>query len=234
MTLKTYASRSSDLAVSFLLVLPLLLFYEIGIVLLRSPVKNAADVLLKGPLMFAGPDRVLVFNLILFLLFTAALFSLDKQRREIDGGLVTLIFAESFFYAFLLFLICPFVVFACRRLLSIGRARNLFQQIVLSVGAGVYEEILFRLVLLGLAMLLCAKVFRLSRTFSAVVSILFSSAVFALMHYLGPLGDRFTIDSFIYRTTAGTLLAVVYVTRGFGIAVYTHAIYDILVVLQRF
>ena len=234
MTLKTYASRSSDLAVSFLLVLPLLLFYEIGIVLLRSPVKNAADVLLKGPLMFAGPDRVLVFNLILFLLFAAALFSLDKQRREIDGGLVTLIFAESFFYAFLLFLICPFVVFACRRLLSIGRARNLFQQIVLSVGAGVYEEILFRLVLLGLAMLLCAKVFRLSRTFSAVVSILFSSAVFALMHYLGPLGDRFTIDSFIYRTTAGTLLAVVYVTRGFGIAVYTHAIYDILVVLQRF
>lgn len=233
MTFKSYLSRSNDLAVSFLMVLPLLVFYEVGIVLLRSPVKNAADVILKGPLKVAGPDQVLVFNLVLLALIVIASISLDKQRKRIDLALVVGMIAESTAYAILLSIVSSTAVTVAKYFLAIGRARAIFQQIVLSVGAGVYEEVLFRLILLGAALFVCSQVLNMGKWTAGIVSVTFSSAIFALMHYVGPLGDRFAMDSFIYRTAAGAFLATIYVTRGFGIAVYTHAIYDVLLVFYQ-
>ena len=50
------------------------------------------------------------------------------------------------------------------------------------------------------------------------------------MHYIGEAGDAFTLSSFFFRLTAGIVLSAIFVFRGLGIAVYTHAIYDMFVI----
>jgi membrane protease YdiL (CAAX protease family) len=55
-----------------------------------------------------------------------------------------------------------------------------------------------------------------------------TSVIFAAMHYLGPLGDRFTAASFVFRLLLGGVFAVLYRTRGIAVAAWTHALYDIL------
>ena len=58
-----------------------------------------------------------------------------------------------------------------------------------------------------------------------------SAAVFSGMHYLGPLGDRFDERTFVARAVLGLALTLVYASRGFAAAVWTHALYDVWVLL---
>ena len=66
---------------------------------------------------------------------------------------------------------------------------------------------------------------------SFIWALVIGAALFSLFHYVGELGDPFELDSFLFRWIAGGILGAIYLCRGLGIAVYTHAIYDILVVL---
>jgi hypothetical protein len=50
------------------------------------------------------------------------------------------------------------------------------------------------------------------------------------MHYIGVAGDSFSMSSFLFRTVAGFILSAIFIFRGLGIAVYTHAIYNILII----
>ena len=56
-----------------------------------------------------------------------------------------------------------------------------------------------------------------------------AATVFSLAHYLGPLGDHFTLTSFVFRALAGLWFTLVYRLRGFAVAVYAHALYDLFV-----
>ena len=94
-------------------------------------------------------------------------------------------------------------------------------------GAGIYEETLFRLGLLPV----CFGVLRAvsPRPQAMVLAVLVSSLMFSAAHYVGPAADPFNGFGFVFRTLAGVMFASVMVTRGFGICVGTHAVYDILV-----
>ncbi|MCA9638481.1 MAG: CPBP family intramembrane metalloprotease, partial [Myxococcales bacterium] len=56
-----------------------------------------------------------------------------------------------------------------------------------------------------------------------------SSLVFSLAHHVGPAAEAFTFDAFVYRTLAGVFFAIVYQLRGFAVAAWTHALYDVYV-----
>jgi len=60
--MNNYFVRSKNLHKSFLLILPLLVLYEIGIILYGSEVKNAADFLVKSPLEVFGKNAAFIFN----------------------------------------------------------------------------------------------------------------------------------------------------------------------------
>ena len=60
-------------------------------------------------------------------------------------------------------------------------------------------------------------------------AIVLSALLFSLVHYVGSMGDPFTLSSFLYRFIFGLLLNGIYVWRGFGIAAWTHALYDLMV-----
>jgi hypothetical protein len=59
------------------------------------------------------------------------------------------------------------------------------------------------------------------------IAVIASAFIFSGFHYIGPLGDPLTLPSFTYRFVAGLLLSGLYVTRGFGITAWTHALYDV-------
>ena len=105
-------------------------------------------------------------------------------------------------------------------------------QILCYLGAGIYEELLFRLVLLNLAIGLLAWL-RAGVDVSVTGGILLTSLLFSAAHYVGPSGDSFLWSTFHFRFLAGALFAVLFRYRGFGIAVGTHALYDVLVGLCR-
>ena len=102
------------------------------------------------------------------------------------------------------------------------------------LGAGVYEELLFRLLLVPLLIGRVAAAAASSDRQHGRGAVLLSSLVFAAAHHIPPYGETFAWFSFSFRVLAGIFFAVLFVYRGFGIAAGTHAGYDLLVGLARF
>ena len=103
--------------------------------------------------------------------------------------------------------------------------------IVLSVGAGVYEEMLFRLVAFTLMNFLFIDLLRMEKKRAFFLMVLLSSTGFAAYHYMG--NEVFEWRSFAFRTTAGIYFGLIFMGRGFGITAGSHAVYDIAIVAVR-
>jgi hypothetical protein len=95
------------------------------------------------------------------------------------------------------------------------------------VGAGVYEETLFRLILVPV-LFATLRFLQAPRVFASTAAVTGSALLFALAHHAGSPGEAFTWFAFVFRWLAGVFFAWVFILRGFGIAVGTHALYDIL------
>ncbi|MCP4502432.1 MAG: CPBP family intramembrane metalloprotease [Deltaproteobacteria bacterium] len=110
---------------------------------------------------------------------------------------------------------------------------SLIDRVVMSIGAGLYEELVFRLFLMGGLFHLFSRTLSLPKIGAALLALLLSSLVFSGVHHLGNMGEVFSLGAFTYRFFAGLLLAVIFHVRGFAVAVYTHALYDVLVLVLR-
>ncbi len=100
-------------------------------------------------------------------------------------------------------------------------------QAVTFVGAGVYEEVLFRLVLFSLLLALTRRI-GVGTVAGFVLAAVGSALAFAGAHHAGPYGEPFQTPVFVFRALAGVYFAILYQLRGFGIAVGAHACYDVL------
>ena len=107
--------------------------------------------------------------------------------------------------------------------------------LVLCLGAGIYEELVFRLILLTLLSLLVKDLLLFPGWLTAAVVVVLSALMFSLYHYLGAevfhWGSVASWRTFAFRTLAGIYFGVLFLTRGFGVTAATHAAYDILVLL---
>jgi len=101
-------------------------------------------------------------------------------------------------------------------------------QLVTFLGAGIYEELLFRLLLLSGLLELLRRV-RTSAALAMTMAALLSATIFSAAHHVGPYGEAFDGYNFLFRTIAGLYFAALYQFRGFGIAVGAHACYDVVV-----
>jgi membrane protease YdiL (CAAX protease family) len=119
---------------------------------------------------------------------------------------------------------------------SIQPKQPLPANIVTGIGAGIYEELVFRLILICLLMLLFQDILKFSHKNSIVLSVLISAALFSAHHHIDFLSgqpnaaDPFNIIRFAFRTIAGIYFAGIYAIRGFGITAGTHAFYNIIAV----
>jgi membrane protease YdiL (CAAX protease family) len=226
---------------SLLFALPLLVLYELLAAGLSggaiAGVRNGADVLLKSMFVtLGGRTGLLVFGAIL--LGTGAwLVWRDRKsggpiRWPVFGGMAL----ESLIYASVLGLVTSTLTslllggslpFAAGQF----EALSLPAQIMISLGAGLYEELLFRVVLVG-ALAWGAQRLLGSPLAGGVAAIIVGALLFSAFHYIGPYGDRLELGSFAFRAVAGLLFSSLYLSRGFGITAWTHALYDLMLVGQ--
>lgn len=106
---------------------------------------------------------------------------------------------------------------------------NILQLYALSLGAGLYEELFFRVILVSV-LIYFFKIFTKNNSLATSLSIVAAALIFSGVHYIGFYGDVFTLHSFLFRFLFGLGLNLIYVKRGFGIAAWTHAVYDLIVV----
>jgi membrane protease YdiL (CAAX protease family) len=116
-------------------------------------------------------------------------------------------------------------------------SRNIAMDLLTGIGAGIYEELIFRLVLISLSMMFFETVLGIRRMRAVIISVIVSSVLFSLHHHFVFLNGQFakaeifTMTRFAFRTIAGVFFAVIFAARGFGIAAGTHAFYDIIATL---
>jgi hypothetical protein len=112
--------------------------------------------------------------------------------------------------------------------LSLGPFSSPTSRLVGFCGAGIYEEALFRLLLLPPVIWLFS-LFGATRPWAIGLAIVATSLAFSAAHYAGVQGEPFDWFSASFRCLAGAFFATLFVYRGFGIAAGTHALYDVLV-----
>ncbi len=220
-----------------LFALPLLLLYEGLARAMRgemSGFRNGADVLLKSLFqVLGGAYGVLVFNLVLV---GVGLWLVVRDLRQHPGRLRRGVFAGMLLESLLLGVLVGVVVGQVTALLlhplSVGGGRaTLAEQIMLSLGAGVYEELMFRVLLVGLLAWAGTRLLGWSPRTSGVVACVIGALLFSAFHYVGPYAYPLELGSFVFRAVAGVVFSALYLTRGFGIAAWTHALYDVFVTL---
>ncbi|MCE9531420.1 MAG: CPBP family intramembrane metalloprotease [Planctomycetes bacterium] len=221
-----------------LFLLPLLGAYEIGVYMIGGPearaLRNGADAWLRWVLDVYGIKPFLAAPGVVLAIF--AIWSIRRwdDRPDYPLQVVTGMWLESLLFAFGLWLLGHNFASMLRAAdITLATAEVEFRtdkltQILTFVGAGIYEEVLFRLfVITGIAaMLKCAFV---PNWASALLAGVASALLFAAAHHIGPYGEPMDAYRFVYRTTAGVYFALIFWYRGFGVAVGTHALYDILV-----
>jgi len=226
-----------NILTSLILVFPLFIIYQVG-VLFTLPMLNGADFVttllfsslgltLKGYLLFLA-SVVVAFALALALL---------KRKQQFNGRVFLPVLLESTIYALTmgsLIILVMTKVLGVSPTLAVGLPdQGLLTRLVMSLGAGVYEETVFRLGLLSGCIAIFDRLLGMSRWAAIASAFLLSSVVFSLVHYLPPTGDPFGFGSFTFRVLAGVAFATLYKLRGFAVAVYTHAFYDIFVLVIR-
>ena len=228
---------------SFVLALPLLLAYEALATALSGPasgVRNGADVILQALVGTVVGAQGIVYVTGLVMLLCVAWVVRDVRR---NGAPIVRRFPLMLLESACLAVVFAIVVgVATAQLLAgldvalttLGGAEvagpprlDRPTALMLSLGAGLYEELLFRVLLVsaiaaGMRTLLGAGTATAAGTAAVVSAIIFSA-----FHYIGDLGDPFTVESFAFRAIAGLAFSGLYVLRGFGITAWTHALYDV-------
>jgi hypothetical protein len=239
MTPREYVQAPRELRYSLLFAFPLLVLYE-GLSALLSQsafagVRNGADVLLKSLFVGLGGRAGLAVFGVLLLGLGAWLVWRDQRARggKLDSQVFLGMLGESIVYAAVFGQVTAVLTATLLRGAPLAVAVQeplgalpLGTQLVVSLGAGIYEELLFRVLLVSglLWVFKCMK----WRTWGAVTAaVVLSALIFSGFHYIGPYGDPLTAPTFTFRAIAGLLLSGLYVARGFGVAAWTHALYDV-------
>lgn len=226
-----YLSWSRDPAVGLFAVLPLWLCYEALRRFLTPNERNGAEALIDEVPRLIGPAPffwVRVMFGVLVILAAAVLV-----RRRIPWLRVCLANAlEGTVYALILGPVSQALTKSSQQVLQAGdeSGRLLVHNLVGSLGAGIFEELVFRLLLMSvlvLALVRAARAFGLPKVSGVVAAVVLSALVFALFHHLGPGAPPISQAQFVFRTIAGVILGALFALRGFGVCVYTHAMYDV-------
>lgn len=215
---------------SLVFLLPFLLFYELG------------SLRLQPSLDFERADRVVAFQLlrVFFELFgttgrwmpalAVVAILLGSQIAshhpwKVRPRSVLWLYAEAVAWAVPLLAVSRLFRLAGHQ----GPDANLWSDLVLCVGAGIYEELVFRLILICLMVMIGADLLRLSPGWTTLAAVLISALAFAAHHHPPIGGEPFHSARFVFRLAAGLYLGTLFVYRGYGLAAGTHVAYNLAV-----
>ncbi len=230
-----YWSDSRRPLTSLVFVVPILAAYELG-VLAQGPAaaRNGADVWLRGLLDTLGFGQYFLLPTLIVAVLLGWHHTTRQPWRVSRATLITMA-VECAGLSVCLWIVLQVQGVLMQMAVGGGATAAISHStadrlgfVVGYLGAGVYEELLFRLLLLPASALALAGL-GLSKTASLAVAAITTSVVFAAAHYVGPYGEPLELFTLLFRFLAGLFFCTLFVTRGFGIAAGTHAGYDILV-----
>lgn len=226
---------------SLLFALPLFIGYEVlQLAVSGGPggdIRNGADVILQS--LFAelmGRRGPMVFEIALIVLgLVLVVYDMRRHGRHLSR----MVFFGMSLETLALAILCGVLVggitshlFGAMGL-AIGQIERtpLPVRLMLSLGAGLYEELLFRVIIVGALAWGGHRVLGWSPRLSGIVAVTLGALAFSAIHYVGAYADRLTLYSFVYRMLAGVFFSALYLLRGFGITAWTHALYDVFVLV---
>jgi len=224
-------SARVDPFTSAILVFPLLLIYQLGILGSGGLGLNGVDFVTKALIELCARDLGNYLGVlgVMLLVYGAILVILRRYGRFSPHRFVPAL-VESAFYASTMGTLILLVLHRFQQFvpgLAVHAGPSVADIAVISAGAGLHEELIFRVLCMGgLGLFLSGLTGRRRAWLAALV---LSSLVFSLAHHVGPAGEAFTYAAFVYRTLAGVFFALVYQLRGFAVAAWTHALYDVYV-----
>lgn len=220
----SYAAASRRLSTSYVFVAPLFALYQLGLVF-DPAARNGTDPIFQR--LFArfrvlGP---LFVDLVLLGLLMLAIWR-TRSKRIRTPGLYARMLAEATAWAALLVGIAAVTTPA---LLTVS---PLVHHLIAGIGAGVYEEVLFRFLVLGGLILILGGALGGRPVGVVPFAIIVSALLFSAAHHtIG--GEPWTLRVFLFRALMGVMLGWIYWARGLGIVVYTHALYNAAVAWLR-
>lgn len=203
--------------------LPLMLFYEFASS--RQHEQIVASVLLRQFLHYFGEVGSWAPGLAVVAILLATHIA-SREPWEIHLRQVGFMYVEAIVMAVPLL----FLNFIMPRVLLIVGDPTVVNKVALGIGAGVYEELVFRLILISLMIFVFGDLLRLRMSYVAVGALVVSSLMFAGYHHqpIGP--EPFDLTRFVFRTVAGLYLGVIFWFRGYGPAAGCHAAYNVALV----
>jgi hypothetical protein len=244
----SYWSLTRSPRYSVLFAAPLLLCYELLAFVLSGDtiagVRNGADVLLKSLFLTLGGRHGLALFTALIIGIGGYLVWRDRQGGALRPRFFGFMLLESILYAFLLGTIASRLTGLLLGGLHLSAAAggggggalaqfDVPTQIMISLGAGIYEELLFRVIVVSGIAWFGRKLLGWRPVPSAVLATVVGALIFSAFHYIGPYGDRLELGSFTFRAIAGLLFSALYLLRGFGVAAWSHALYDVILTVLR-
>lgn len=228
------AGNRSDPWTDLGLTLPIFIIYHLGVIFL--PVRNAADPVtneLRALAKHSLPTYA-ALTLAIGVVFVGVLLTLGR-RKALEPKRFLLVGLEGALYAVLMRLAGSYVV-GSLRLAGGGDGdaeSSVFASVVMAFGAGLYEEITFRVGIFGVGALVLRKMFGTGFKGIALIACwgVVEALIFSAWHYTGAMGDNFEASSFVFRAVCGLVLTGIFALRGFAPAVWTHALYDVWVMV---
>ena len=216
---------------SLYFLLPLLVVYEIGAVMLLSSTQLTATRLLGQFFALFGVTGVHLPAIAV----VGALLGMHLARKKDpwlpELKLYPVMWGESLVLAMPLFVLMTVLLREPMPATAVSDSEmwQLWRRdMVIAIGAGVYEELLFRLVAIAAIHAVTKDLLSLPEEVCVIAAVGLSSLGFALVHFIGD-HNPFTMVKMLFYTVAGVYFAAIYLTRGFGIVVAVHALYDVLV-----
>ena len=228
-----YFQKSQAPLHSLLMLLPLVILYEAGTTYFATDARHhteqrilAFQIMQQFFIWFGAKGRYLPACAV-----CAILLSWHMARRDswqIDWMTEIGMVFESLFWSLpLIFL----DALSSHYIPMIGGHGRWSTMLVMSIGAGVYEELVFRLALFSLLSLLIVDLLRTPRRYAIPLMVLLSGLTFSLYHYWRG-AEPFSTHTFVFRTAAGIYFSLLFFWRGFGITSGCHAAYDLIAVTR--
>jgi hypothetical protein len=220
-----------DLVASLVLVFPLYLAYAVGI--LFSGRVNGVDFVSRHVWAATGEDRAIYLGLhgavaLGFLWWLRR----SRRTRTLSTEVVVPVVLEATIYALTMGAAIHLVVHHGLGAAGVLHIGTIGDRVVASLGAGVHEELVFRLGL-GAGGAWLALRAGLTPRLALAVALVGSSLLFAWAHHVGPHGDPWSRELFAFRALAGVIFALIFWLRSLAHAVYAHVLYDVWVLVVR-
>ena len=229
-----YVARTRELPVNVLFLMPWLVVHQLCLLGARCPVDNAAGAWVKTLVGRLDRGLFVVLSLAVVGLLYAVLVHRAKEAPR-DRGLYGGMLLEGVVYGACLGLVARVLADASllQRVVPLAAPdvlRRGVEGLGLALGAGIFEELVFRGAVLTLLVALLRHGLGTDRLSAAVVSVLGAAWVFSAYHHWGAGGEPFVAEVFAFRFWAGAALGAIFLGRGIGIAAFAHGFYDVLLI----